>query len=146
MVRKSVYKDLIPTFVVIGIIALLFGAIYILGGFHMEQFIMSATDATLLPIDKIVTYQGVQMPDTASVPTMNIDQNDPSTTSVDGKQGSAKSMFMFSYNKCDPACCDYSPYSCSGGCVCMTPDQINFVGTRGKNNKPNKCAPESNTI
>ncbi len=74
-------------------------------------------------------------------PAMKVDEGDPSLTSVDGSQEGPKAMFMFSYNKCDPKCCDYSPYSCSSGCVCMTPDQINFIGSRGKNNKPNKCSP-----
>lgn len=41
-------------------------------------------------------------------------------------------MVIFSKNKFKPECCP-SPYSSSTGCVCMTPEQINFLNTRGGN-------------
>lgn len=41
-------------------------------------------------------------------------------------------MFMFKNNQCKPSCCGAS-YSCSGGCVCTTPDQREFINTRGGN-------------
>jgi hypothetical protein len=41
-------------------------------------------------------------------------------------------MVIFSKNKFKPECCP-SPYSSSTGCVCMTPEQIQFLNTRGGN-------------
>lgn len=41
-------------------------------------------------------------------------------------------MVIFAKNKFKPECCP-APYSSSTGCVCMTPEQINFLNTRGGN-------------
>ena len=41
-------------------------------------------------------------------------------------------MVMFAKNKFKPECCP-APYSSSTGCVCMTPEQINNLNTRGGN-------------
>jgi hypothetical protein len=41
-------------------------------------------------------------------------------------------MVMFAKNKFKPECCP-APYSSSTGCVCMTPEQINYLNTRGGN-------------
>lgn len=92
---------------------------------------------SLIPKDKLVVYQGNTLPDKGSGSPV-LDQDD-SMPSVDGTPDSARSMFMMAFNKCDPSCCP-STYSCSGGCVCMTKDQVNYVGTRGTNNKGTKCA------
>ena len=50
--------------------------------------------------------------------------------SVDGTKDTPNSMFMFSYNECKPSCCP-STYSCSGGCVCSTKKQQDFIHSRG---------------
>jgi hypothetical protein len=42
------------------------------------------------------------------------------------------SLVMFAKNKFKPECCP-SPYSSSTGCVCMTPEQITYLNTRGGN-------------
>ncbi len=42
------------------------------------------------------------------------------------------SLFMFKNNQCKPSCCG-SSFSCSTGCVCTTPEQRNFINTRGGN-------------
>lgn len=47
-------------------------------------------------------------------------------------------LFMFKDNKCKPECCG-SSFSCSGGCVCTTPEQRKFVNERGGN----RTSPES---
>ena len=57
---------------------------------------------------------------TQKYPSVNCNSNDP-----------RKSMFMFSYNKCHPNCCP-SPYSCSGGCVCLSNEQKKCLSNRGK--------------
>lgn len=41
-------------------------------------------------------------------------------------------LFMFKNNQCKPECCGAS-FSCDGGCVCTTPEQRNFINTRGGN-------------
>ena len=41
-------------------------------------------------------------------------------------------LFYFKNNECKPECCD-STLSCSGGCVCTTPEQRDFINTRGGN-------------
>lgn len=41
-------------------------------------------------------------------------------------------VVIFAKNKFKPECCP-SPYSSSTGCVCMTPEQINYLNTRGGN-------------
>lgn len=41
-------------------------------------------------------------------------------------------LFYFKNNECKPECCD-STLACSGGCVCTTPEQRDFINTRGGN-------------
>ena len=41
-------------------------------------------------------------------------------------------LVMFAKNKFKPECCP-APYSSSTGCVCITPEQINYLNTRGGN-------------
>ena len=55
--------------------------------------------------------------------------------SVDGCEKSPKSAAMFKFNKSSPECCP-SPYSTSSGCVCLTPEQKNYISyNRGNNSK-----------
>jgi hypothetical protein len=42
------------------------------------------------------------------------------------------SLFMFKNNQCKPECCGAS-FSCSGGCVCTTPNQRDYLASRGGN-------------
>lgn len=91
----------------------------------------------LVPPEKVIVYQGNGVPDQPVAP-MTYDQHG-SFPSVDGTEEGPRSLFMMSFNKCDPSCCP-STYSCSGGCVCMTKEQQNFVGTRGSNNKGTQCS------
>jgi hypothetical protein len=41
-------------------------------------------------------------------------------------------LFIFKNNQCKPECCG-SSFSCSGGCVCTTPDQRDYINGRGGN-------------
>jgi hypothetical protein len=41
-------------------------------------------------------------------------------------------LFIFKNNECKPECCG-STLSCDGGCVCTTPEQRDFINTRGGN-------------
>jgi hypothetical protein len=56
-----------------------------------------------------------------------------SDLSVDGTKKSPTSLFMFANNQCRPDCCP-STYSCGGGCVCVTQEQMNYISNRGNNN------------
>lgn len=47
------------------------------------------------------------------------------------------SLFMFKSNQCKPECCGAS-FSCGGGCVCTTPEQRQYIASRGGN----RTAPE----
>ena len=44
----------------------------------------------------------------------------------------ADNLFMFKDNQCKPECCGAS-FACDGGCVCTTPDQRQFLASRGGN-------------
>lgn len=94
----------------------------------------------LLSPENIVVYQGNMLP---AVPAtkMEFDSHE-SLPNVDGSKDSPKSMFMMSFNKCDASCCP-STYSCSGGCVCMTDKQKDFIGKRG-NNSASRCKLKDN--
>lgn len=59
--------------------------------------------------------------------------NSASSSVVTWVPTTAPSMHMFADNKCSPACCDQSNYSCSGGCVCMSEAQRMALSTRGNN-------------
>lgn len=48
-----------------------------------------------------------------------------------------RSMHLFAENRCSPACCDQSNFSCSTGCICMSEAQRMALSTRG-NNASNK--------
>lgn len=98
-------------------------------------------DNELLSVDKIRVIQGNAIPN-KETGKIEFDQNDPSTQSVDGSDKTPKSMFMFAYNKCDIKCCGDSPYSCNGGCVCLTNEQKRYLSNRGYNNRQNKCSVE----
>jgi len=43
-------------------------------------------------------------------------------------------LFYFKNNTCSPNCCD-STLACDGGCVCTTPEQRDFINSRGGNRK-----------
>lgn len=42
------------------------------------------------------------------------------------------SLFIFKNNQCKPGCCGAS-FSCSGGCVCSSPNQRQMIASRGGN-------------
>ena len=56
--------------------------------------------------------------------------------SVDGKEGSAKHLFMFAKNQCRPECCP-GTYSCDKGCICTTENQEKLLSSRGSNKNYN---------
>ena len=54
---------------------------------------------------------------------------------VDGEEGSPKSLFPFTFNKSSPDCCP-STFSTSTGCVCTTENQRRFINRRGMGSVP----------
>lgn len=42
------------------------------------------------------------------------------------------SLFIFKNNQCSPKCCGAS-FSCGSGCVCTTPQQRQYIASRGQN-------------
>ena len=88
-----------------------------------ERFDEKKNELTkLLPLDKIAIIQGNAIPEIHPEKII-FDQCDPAAQSVDGTEDGPKSLFTFAYNKCSPDCCMGSPYSCNGGCVCLTEEQ-----------------------
>ena len=72
-----------------------------------------------------VNPDGLEVPydtDTAGMPL-----ND-----VIGHSSQDQNMFLFSHNKCSPACCP-SSYSCDNGCVCTTKEQRDLLARGGRN-------------
>ena len=59
----------------------------------------------------------------------------PNAPSIDGTKDQPQSDFMFAYNTSSPFCCP-STYSTSTGCICTTPEQREWLQSRG-NNSPN---------
>lgn len=120
-------------FVGVALMVFVSAALYITYRSKPEAFAEAggaAEPAKLQDPSKLLVFQGSSLPE--EVPgKINFDV-DPSATTVDGTAAAPKSMFMMAFNKCDASCCP-SAYSCGGGCVCMTKDQLNFVGNRGGN-------------
>ena len=96
---------------------------------------------SLVSPEDLAIYQGNTLP-LIKPEAVLFDKTDPAMVHVDGKDG-PKSLFEFTYNKCSPSCCTYSPYGCSGGCSCMTKDQINFISGRGNQKHETKCSFQS---
>lgn len=127
------------TFFLILVLAVSFLLIYAYAGPMTSIFSKTEkfrNDQGLIPADKLIVLQGNTLPD-VQIPAVRYD-NHESLPPIDGTDDGAKAMFMLAYNKCDPSCCP-STYSCNGGCVCMTKEQQNFIGTRGHNSKTARC-------
>ena len=135
-------KDCIGNLYVIFILALGFMFLYIYASplypsMTVYQIIESERERfnqqkhELLSPDKIAIIQGNAIPE-KNPQKVIFDQCDPAAQSVDGTKNGPKSLFTFAYNKCSPDCCFGSPYSCNGGCVCLTEEQKkNFARQRG---------------
>lgn len=83
------------------------------------------TNYQLLPTVKHVSNVGEEIP-------LTDDPVSYSFPTVDGNKNSAKKMFMFAHNRSSFDCCP-STFSDDRGCVCTTPDQVNYINTRGGN-------------
>lgn len=88
---------------------------------------------SLLPSDKVAYHSPV-----GDAYALNPDPLISTTyPSIDGKDKSAKHMFMFAYNRSSPECCP-STFSSSRGCVCMSEAQRDYINKRGSNKSINE--------
>ena len=87
--------------------------------------------------EAIGQFDGVRLTPKNSVSSWrNTSPNEP----LNGKpvEVGPDNLFIFKNNQCKPSCCGAS-VSCSGGCVCTTPEQRELINTRGGN----RTRPES---
>ena len=82
----------------------------------------------LLP-SKLYIPQGTPLP---LLPKVSKEPAYTNGTNVDGTANSPAAMSMLKYNQCRPDCCP-GTYSCSGGCVCLSKKQSDFINARGNN-------------
>jgi len=88
-----------------------------------------------LKIGKFITWQGNQLPLKTKKKRVNGDLYGSAGPSINGINHHLipKSMSVFSQNKCSINCCGQNPYTCSGGCICQTKKQNEFLSSRGHN-------------
>ena len=81
--------------------------------------------------EPIGAFDGVALPTGNNVSSWRYTSPDEPLLGAPFELGN-DSLFMFKNNQCKPSCCG-SSLSCSGGCVCTTPDQRQFIAGRGGN-------------
>jgi hypothetical protein len=79
----------------------------------------------------IGAFDGVNLPTGNNVSSWRYTAPDEKLLGAEFSPGD-DSLFMFKNNQCKPECCG-SSFSCSGGCVCTTPQQRNYIAGRGGN-------------
>ena len=79
----------------------------------------------------IGAFDGVTLPTGNKVSSWRFTAPDEPLLGAPFKVGD-DALFMFKNNQCKPECCG-SSFSCSGGCVCTTPDQRDYINGRGGN-------------
>jgi hypothetical protein len=84
----------------------------------------------LIPESKLRVYLGESIPNGVPPIADPLDPRDPSLN-VTGNLGGPKSAVLFKFNHSSPNCCLSSPYSSTGGCVCVTPDQKLLLANGG---------------
>lgn len=77
-------------------------------------------------------FDGVRLPTGTSSSWRSTAPNEPLKGNFPKFSPGPDNLFMFKDNQCKPSCCGAS-YSCSGGCVCTTPEQRDYINTRGGN-------------
>lgn len=81
--------------------------------------------------EPIGAYDGVQLPTGNSVSQWRYTAPNEKLNGAEFQPG-PDSLFMFKNNQCKPECCGAS-FSCGGGCVCTTPQQREYINSRGGN-------------
>jgi len=88
--------------------------------------------------EPIGQFDGVRLPTGNSSSWRYTAPNEPLSGNYPKFEVGSDNLFMFKDNQCKPECCG-SSFSCDGGCVCTTPDQREYINTRGGN----RTRPES---
>lgn len=94
-----------------------------------EEYWRQVPEQPYMDLEQIYVPQGTPLP---LYPTRSLPISSSNGPSVDGTDKMPNDMFMFAYNKCLPECCP-ATHSCSGGCICNSPKQDDFINTRGNN-------------
>jgi hypothetical protein len=79
----------------------------------------------------IGAFDGVTLPTGNKVSSWRYTAPDEPLLGAPFKVGD-DALFIFKNNQCKPECCGAS-FSCSGGCVCTTPEQRDYINGRGGN-------------
>jgi len=105
------------------------GAATLTEGF--SSFLLSGAGGAKDKYQAIGAYDGVQLSTGNKVSAWRYTAPDEKLLGDKFEPGQ-DSLFMFKNNQCKPECCGAS-FSCGGGCVCTTPDQRQYLASRGGN-------------
>ena len=97
----------------------------------VRSFLLSNAGGAKDKYESIGAYDGVQLSTGNNVSSWRYTSPNEPLTGDDFTPGD-DSLFMFKNNQCKPECCGAS-FSCGGGCVCTTPDQRQYLASRGGN-------------
>ena len=96
-----------------------------------SSFLLSEAGGAKDKYQAIGAYDGVQLSTGNKVSAWRYTAPDEKLLGDKFEPGQ-DSLFMFKNNQCKPECCGAS-FSCGGGCVCTTPDQRQYLASRGGN-------------
>ena len=90
------------------------------GSYNNVQFKLQTTSPAPLMQGKLYVPQGTPLPLAYEAKAVPLAKD---------------TRFQFAYNYASPACCITTPsrFSTDRGCVCLTPDQMKYMGSRGNN-------------
>jgi len=96
------------------------------------SFLLSNAGAAKDKYESIGGYDGIVLPTGNKVSSWRYTA--PNETLIGGSEfvPGDNNLFMFKNNQCKPECCGAS-FSCGGGCVCTTPQQRQYLASRGGN-------------
>lgn len=85
----------------------------------------------LMKPGSVVYYQGTQVPAMFELapPPADDEKTAQDKPVVSCGKDAPRALTTFAFNRCDPNCCSTSPYSCSGGCVCIPEEQRQLLKT-----------------
>jgi hypothetical protein len=101
----------------------------------MEQFVDSlvAAPGSNFATAAIGSYDGVNLAAGLPPAAQGFRQNHPNEALMGPPvEIGPDNLFYFKNNQCKPECCG-ATLACDGGCVCTTPEQRDFINTRGGN-------------
>ena len=95
------------------------------------SFLLSNAGGAKEKYEAIGGYDGIVLPTGNNVSSWRYTAPNEPLTGPEFVPGD-DNLFMFKNNQCKPECCGAS-FSCGGGCVCTTPDQRQYLASRGGN-------------